>query len=92
MNELGSFNTVRVLESQDVHTESISREGGGFCLLSRTGENKVSQVALKRAKLSGSPVFSLVNAVGSQVAKITKVNCLQCYAHYLSVRVSLEHT
>lgn len=33
----------------------------------------MSQAAAKIAKKSGFPVFSVVNAVGSQVAKITKV-------------------
>ena len=78
MRELSSFNTVDVVDSAEFNFTSIPRTGGGLLAVSQSGETKDVHRAVVQAKNFDIPTFSVVNAVGSLIARTTE---LGCYLH-----------
>eukprot|EP01112_Ceratiomyxa_fruticulosa_P018570 TRINITY_DN5967_c0_g2_i1.p1 TRINITY_DN5967_c0_g2~~TRINITY_DN5967_c0_g2_i1.p1 ORF type:complete len:650 (-),score=110.85 TRINITY_DN5967_c0_g2_i1:327-2276(-) len=73
MRYLNSFETVQVIDSAEVGRESFPRTGGGVLLISQSGETKDVHRVLILAEELGVARFSVVNAVGSLIARST--NC-----------------
>ena len=72
MRHLVSFDTVQVIDSAEFTREHIPRKHGGFLCLSQSGETKDVCRALAIAQENGLPVFSVINSVGSLIARTTK--------------------
>ncbi len=75
MRWLGSFRTVQTYDASEVgNTEFPSpASSSGLLVLSQSGETKTVLDALKTAEALGVPRFSIVNSVGSKIARLT--NC-----------------
>jgi len=73
MRSLNAFETVQVFDSAEVTRDSFPKNGGGVCLISQSGETKDVHRALIQAEDLGLPRLSVVNAVGSLIARTT--NC-----------------
>ena len=82
MRSLGCFDTVQVVDAAEVTAESMPRSssgcgsngggcGGGVLAISQSGETKDVHRAVLLARELGLPVFSVVNAVGSLIARTT---------------------
>ena len=85
MRSLGCFDTVQVVDAAEVTAEAMprpSRSGNGDCCcggggsggvlaISQSGETKDVHRAVLLARELGLPVFSVVNAVGSLIARTT---------------------
>jgi glucosamine--fructose-6-phosphate aminotransferase (isomerizing) len=73
MRALNAFDTVQTFDAAEVGRDSFPKHGGGVCLISQSGETKdVHRVLLQAEELS-VPRLSVVNAVGSLIARTT--NC-----------------
>jgi len=71
MRSLQSFNTIQCIDAAEITKDHIPLQGGGMLAISQSGETKDVMRALEVAKTNGVPVFSIVNAVGSLVARTT---------------------
>ena len=72
MRHLNAFETVQVIDSAEFTREHIPKKHGGFLCLSQSGETKDVCRALAVAQENGLPSFSVINAVGSLIARTTK--------------------
>ena len=83
MEYLKSFDTVQVVDSAEVINDTFptgtTRDATGLLAVSQSGETKDVIEALKIADSFGIPRFSVVNAVGSAIARETGVG-VYCYA------------
>jgi len=73
MRSLNAFETVQAFDSAEMARDSFPKSGGGVCLISQSGETKDVHRALSQAEDLGLPRISVVNAVGSLIARST--NC-----------------
>jgi len=73
MRDLKAFETVQVFDASEVTNNYFPAQGGGLCVLSQSGETKDTHRALKLAEDLNIPRFSVVNKVGSLIARTT--NC-----------------
>eukprot|EP01111_Echinosteliopsis_oligospora_P004350 TRINITY_DN1698_c0_g1_i1.p1 TRINITY_DN1698_c0_g1~~TRINITY_DN1698_c0_g1_i1.p1 ORF type:complete len:646 (-),score=226.58 TRINITY_DN1698_c0_g1_i1:66-2003(-) len=73
MRSLGIFETVQVVDSAEVNLDTFPSIGAGVCLISQSGETKDVHRVLNMAEGLAVPRFSIVNAVGSLIARGT--NC-----------------
>jgi len=73
MQALRSFDSVNTVDASEVTPDSLPTKGGGLLVISQSGETKDTHRTLKLAEHSGMPVFSVVNQVGSLIARST--NC-----------------
>jgi len=72
MRWLGAFATVQVEDAAEVGPDALPpRASGGLCVVSQSGETKDTHRALTTALDAGLPVFSVVNTVGSLIARTT---------------------
>jgi len=72
MRWLSCFETVQVVDSAELTRDGLPRRNGGFVCLSQSGETKDVCRALAVAQEIGIPCFSIINAVGSLIARTTK--------------------
>ena len=75
MRSLGSFRTVTTIDAAGATSCDLPREGGGLLVVSQSGETKdVHRVLMlaKGLKDGNVPMLSVVNAVGSLIARTTK--------------------
>lgn len=72
MKWLKSVDTVQVIDSAEVYHETLPQFNGGLLCLSQSGETKDVMRALAIAQESNIPTFSIINVVGSQIARLTR--------------------
>ncbi|MEK9156708.1 MAG: glutamine--fructose-6-phosphate transaminase (isomerizing) [Patescibacteria group bacterium] len=72
MRAMKSFTTVQVVDASEITTHHFPAEGAGLLVLSQSGETKDTHRAVVMAQNLGIPVFSVINAVGSLLARSTK--------------------
>jgi len=71
MKSLQAFNTVQCVDAAEVTKDQIPLRAGGMLAISQSGETKDVMRALAVAKNLGIPTFSIVNVVGSLIARTT---------------------
>jgi len=69
MRSLRVFDTVQALDSSEILPESVPGKNGGLVVVSQSGETKDTYRALKVAETLGLPRLSVVNQVGSLIAR-----------------------
>lgn len=72
MRALKSFDTVQVVDASELTPHHFAPKGAGLLVVSQSGETKDVHRALIMAKDRGIPTFSVVNAVGSLIARDTE--------------------
>lgn len=72
MRALHAFDTVQVVDASEITTHHFAPEGAGLLVISQSGETKDTHRAMMLAQEHGVPTFSVVNAVGSLIARGTK--------------------
>ncbi len=72
MRELRAFETIQVIDAAEFFPENIPSKDGGLLVISQSGETKDVHRAVQHAQNAGIPVFSVINAVGSLIARSTK--------------------
>lgn len=73
MRDLDCFDSVMVVDSAEVRRSEIPKTSGGLLVISQSGETKDVHRTVKLAIEENIPVFSVVNAVGSLIARTTKM-------------------
>lgn len=73
LKSLKCFDTVQVVDAAEVTAESFPAYDGGLCVTSQSGETKDTHRSLVHASEQLIPCFSVVNQVGSLIARST--NC-----------------
>jgi len=73
MREYDSFDTAFACDAAEIREHDLPRTGGGVLAVSQSGETKDVHRAVKQAEKSGMPTISVVNAVGSLIARTTGV-------------------
>lgn len=71
MRDLDCFDTVSVIDAAEVRRSDIPRKAGGLLAVSQSGETKDVHRAVKIGEKSGVPCISVVNVVGSLIARTT---------------------
>eukprot|EP01038_Epipyxis_sp_PR26KG_P016466 gene16466-22461_t len=71
MRDLDSFETVSVIDSAEVRRSDIPKRHGALLAVSQSGETKDVHRAVKIGEEAGVPCISVVNAVGSLIARTT---------------------
>lgn len=71
MRDLCSFDTVSTLDSAEVRRSDIPKRNGALLAVSQSGETKDVHRAVRLAEELGVPCVSVVNAVGSLIARTT---------------------
>lgn len=71
MRDLDCFDTVGVLDSAEVRRSDIPKSHGALLAVSQSGETKDVHRAVKIGEEQGVPCVSVVNAVGSLIARTT---------------------
>jgi len=69
MRFMNSFETVQVMDAAEVTEADLPKHQGGILVISQSGETKDVHRALTLALNKGLPVISVVNAVGSLIAR-----------------------
>lgn len=72
MRALKAFDTVQVVDASELTPHHFPREHAGLLVISQSGETKDVHRALQIADDANVPTFSVVNAVGSLIARSTK--------------------
>jgi len=73
MSMLNSFWTIQVIDAAELEDFHLPSPGtGGLLVISQSGETKDVHRALELAQNHGLPCMSIVNAVGSLIARSTK--------------------
>lgn len=72
MRALKAFDTVQVVDASEITEHHFAPHGAGLLVISQSGETKDTHRALVIAQDRGVPTFSVVNAVGSLIARSTK--------------------
>ncbi|KAJ8604796.1 hypothetical protein CTAYLR_001070 [Chrysophaeum taylorii] len=73
MRDLGAFETSSAMDASEVDVTDIPPKSGGLLAISQSGETKDVQRSLKYAEEAGVLAFSVVNNVGSLIARTTKL-------------------
>lgn len=71
MRDLDCFDSVSTMDSGEVRRSDIPKRGGGLLAVSQSGETKDVHRAVKTAEDVGVPRISVVNVVGSLIARAT---------------------
>eukprot|EP01087_Luapelamoeba_hula_P023612 TRINITY_DN870_c1_g1_i1.p1 TRINITY_DN870_c1_g1~~TRINITY_DN870_c1_g1_i1.p1 ORF type:complete len:656 (+),score=106.09 TRINITY_DN870_c1_g1_i1:108-2075(+) len=71
MRTLNCFKTVQVIDAAEMGQDILPKQNGGLLVISQSGETKDVHRALTTAQSAGLPSLSIVNAVGSLVARST---------------------
>lgn len=72
MRAMQAFDTVQVVDASELTPHHFAPEGAGLLVISQSGETKDVHRALAIAECHNVPVFSVVNAVGSLIARTTQ--------------------
>ena len=72
MRALKAFDTVQVVDASEITEHHFAPHSAGLLVISQSGETKDTHRALVIAQDRGVPTFSVVNAVGSLIARSTK--------------------
>lgn len=72
MRSLGAFHTVWATDASEFSREMLPKQRGGLCVVSQSGETKDVHRTVKLAEEDNVPSFSVVNAVGSLIARTTR--------------------
>lgn len=72
MRALQAFDTVQVVDASELTPHHFAPESAGLLVISQSGETKDVHRALAIAECQNVPVFSVVNAVGSLIARTTQ--------------------
>ncbi len=72
MRALKAFDTVQVVDASEITPHHFAPIGAGLLVISQSGETKDTHRAVILAQDIGVPTFSVVNAVGSLIARSTK--------------------
>jgi len=70
---LKCFNTVQTHDAAEITSDSFPQNNGGLLVVSQSGETKDTHRSLQQAQKAFLPAFSIVNQVGSLIARST--NC-----------------
>lgn len=73
MNKYKSFNTVSIIDSAEFSNNSIPLNKGGILAISQSGETKDVYNAVMITKNNNIPIFSIINTVGSLIARTTNL-------------------
>lgn len=73
MRDLDCFDTVMAIDSAEVRRSEIPKRRGGLLAVSQSGETKDVMNAVRLGADVGLPLLSIVNTVGSQIARTTGV-------------------
>lgn len=79
MREYDAFETATAMDAAEIREHDFPRKGGGVLAVSQSGETKDVHRALVAAIKEGLPCLSVVNAVGSLIARTTQVG-VYCHA------------
>jgi len=79
MRDLGAFDTAAVHDAAEIDVTDIPPNEAGLLAVSQSGETKDVARCLKYAEEAGCTAFSIVNTVGSLIARTTKLG-VYCYA------------
>ncbi len=71
MRAMQAFSTVQVVDASELTPHHFPKKGAGLLVLSQSGETKDTHRAVILAQNMGIPTFSIVNAVGSLIARTT---------------------
>eukprot|EP00457_Paulinella_chromatophora_P001932 gb/GEZN01001935.1/.p1 GENE.gb/GEZN01001935.1/~~gb/GEZN01001935.1/.p1 ORF type:complete len:698 (-),score=75.59 gb/GEZN01001935.1/:592-2685(-) len=71
MRDLGCFNTVQAFDAAEVTPQSFPLHRSGFCAVSQSGETKDTHRSVEMAQGLNVPCLSVVNSVGSLIARTT---------------------
>lgn len=72
MRALKAFDTVQVVDASELTPHHFPHENAGLLVITQSGETKDVHRALQMAEDLNVPTFSVVNAVGSLIARTTK--------------------
>lgn len=72
MRAMKAFDTVQVIDASELTTHHFANQGAGLLVISQSGETKDVHRAVIMAQEHGVPTFSVINAVGSLIARTTK--------------------
>lgn len=72
MRALRAFDTVQVVDASEITRHHFPPNNSGLLVISQSGETKDVHRAVVMAQELGLPTFSVVNAVGSLIARATK--------------------
>lgn len=72
MRSLHAFETVQVVDASELTPQHFPSHGAGLLVISQSGETKDVHRAVILAQTLDVPVFSVVNAVGSLIARTTQ--------------------
>lgn len=73
MRDLSAFETANAMDAAEVDTTDIPLKQSGLLAISQSGETKDVLRALQYSEESGVLAFSVVNVVGSLIARTTKL-------------------
>lgn len=72
MRALKAFDTVQVVDASEITPHHFAPSNSGLLVISQSGETKDTHRAVMMAQEHHVPTFSVVNAVGSLIARQTK--------------------
>ena len=73
MRDLGAFDTAQVMDASEVNVADLPSKHGGILAVSQSGETKDVLRCVKKAMESDITSISVVNSVGSIIARTTKL-------------------
>jgi len=73
MKDFEAFDTVFAVDAAEVREADLARSQGGLLAISQSGETKDVHRAVVHAERLGIPTISVVNVVGSLIARTTKL-------------------
>lgn len=73
MREFEAFSTATAMDAAEIRQSDLPKHDGGLLAVSQSGETKDVHRAVVSAEHMGLPCISVVNAVGSLIARTTKL-------------------
>eukprot|EP00903_Cladosiphon_okamuranus_P008174 g7873.t1 len=73
MRDMGAVDTCNAQDAGELRVQDIPKSHGGIIAVSQSGETRDTLKALKAAEMVGIPRLSVVNVVGSAIARETKM-------------------
>ncbi|CBJ27311.1 conserved unknown protein [Ectocarpus siliculosus] len=73
MRDMGAVDTCNAQDAAELRVQDIPKSQGGIIAVSQSGETRDTLKALKAAEMVGIPRLSVVNVVGSAIARETKM-------------------
>jgi len=72
MRSLHSFETVQAIDAAEFTMDTFPKEGAGLLVISQSGETKDVHRVVVAANEANVPTFSIINVVGSLIARTTR--------------------